>query len=308
MKRIKLMLATLLVGGAFVMTHAHAADNHYVVGYTNMLDSDVFPHLVKSAFEQDAKGDPSLDVRFTDANGDINRQLNQIDTFIAQKVNAIVIVPVDYQGIVSGVQAANRAGIPVIALNVLSAGGKFTFVGSANFAAGRMQGEFMAQHLPKNATVLYLGGTPGLYHSKERWEGFKQACLDKRPDIKLLSNLSGNYDRSQGMQITEDWVQRYPKFDAVVAANDQMALGALQALKTAGRLKGVMISGIDGTTEALHEIQAGEMTQTIRQDAGGQAQAAYQVVETLRAGKNPPPQVLVPFASITHDNVSQYLK
>ncbi|KER70008.1 sugar ABC transporter substrate-binding protein [Burkholderia cepacia] len=308
MKRITLMATTLLTAWTLVATHAQAADNRYVVGYTNMLDSDVFPNTVKTAFGQASKSDPALDVRFTDANGDINKQLDQIDTFIAQKVNAIVVVPVDYQGIVPGVQKANRAGIPVVALNIQSAGGKFTFVGSRNFDAGRLQGELMAQKLPKNARVLYLQGTPGLYHSKERFDGFKQACLDKRPDVKLLASLPGNYDRGQGMQITEDWIQRFPQFDAIVAANDQMALGALQALKTAGRLKGVMISGIDGTSDALREIRAGEMSQTIFQDAKGQATAAYQVVESLRTGKASSGDVLVPFVSITRDNVGQYLK
>lgn len=308
MKRIGMTMATILIGCSFFTTNIQAADNRFVIGYTNMLDSDVFPNAVKTAFSQAAKADSKLDVRFTDANGDISKQLDQIDTFIAQKVNAIVVVPVDYQGIVPGVKKANSAGIPVIALNVQSAGGKFTFVGSRNVDAGRLQGELMAQKLPKNAQILYLQGTPGLYHSKERFEGFKQACLDKRPDVKLLSSLPGNYDRSQGMQITEDWIQRFPRFDAVVAANDQMALGALQALKTAGRLKGVMISGIDGTRDALREIQAGEMSQTIFQDAQGQASAAYQVVESLHGGKQVPPDVLVPFVSITRDNVGQYLK
>ncbi|WP_321822583.1 MULTISPECIES: sugar ABC transporter substrate-binding protein [unclassified Burkholderia] len=308
MKRITLTVATLLIGLSLAGAHADTATNRYVVGYANMLDSDVFPKTVKTAFTQASKSDPVLDVRFTDANGDINKQLDQIDTFIAQKVNAIVVVPADYQGIVPGVEKANRAGIPVIALNVQSAGGRYTFVGSRNVDAGRLQGEFMARQLPKNSKILYLQGTPGLYHSKERFDGFKQACLDKRPDVKLLSSLSGNYDRSLGMQITEDWIQRFPHFDAIVAANDQMALGALQALKASGRLKGVMISGIDGTADALREISTGEMSQTIFQDAKGQASAAYKVVETLRDGSATPPDVLVPFMSITRNNVGQYLK
>lgn len=302
------LLITLLIGVMVVPGGAQAADKKFVVGYTNMLDSDIFPNRVKTAFGQATKADSNLDVRFADANGDVSKQLDQIDNFIAQKVNLIVVVPVDYQGIVPGVERANKAGIPVIALGIQSAGGKYTFVGSKNFDAGRLQGELMAAKLPKNAQILYLQGTPGLYHSKERLEGFTKACLDKRPDVKLLASLPGNYDRGQGMQITEDWIERFPKFDAVIAANDQMALGALEALKTAGRLKGVMISGIDGTTDALNAIKAGEMSQTIFQNAQGQAAAAYQVVESIKGGSAPPPEVIVPFASITKDNLSNYLK
>jgi inositol transport system substrate-binding protein len=126
--------------------------------------------------------------------------------------------------------------------------------------------------------------------------------------VKILSNLPADYDRAEGMKVTEDWVERYPKFDAVIAANDQMALGALEALKTAGRLKGVMISGVDGTADALHAIHAGDMSQTIFQNAKGQAVAAYQVIETIKGGKTPPPEVIVPFKSVTQENVATYLK
>lgn len=293
--------------GLAIMAGSAAAAGKFVVGYTNLADTDVFTMSRKTAFENAVKADSDLKVIFTDANGDVSRQLDQIDNFIAQKVNAIVVVPVDYQGIVPGVERANKAGIPVIALGIQSAGGKYTFVGSKNTEAGRLQGEFMADKLPKGAQILYLQGTPGLYHSKERLAGFTQA-LAQRPDVKVLSRLPADYDRAQGMKVTEDWLERYPKFDAIIAANDQMALGALEALKTAGRLKGVLISGVDGTADALHAIKTGEMSQTIYQNAKGQASSAFQVIETIKSGKTPPPEVIVPFESVTRDNVGMYLK
>jgi inositol transport system substrate-binding protein len=287
---------------------AAAADKQFVIGYTNLADTDVFTMSRKTAFIEAAKGDPSIKILFTDANGDINKQLDQIDNFIAQKVNAIVVVPVDYEGIVPGVEKANAASIPVIALGIESAGGKYTFVGSKNIDAGRLQGVFMKEKLPKNAQVLYLQGTPGLYHSKERLQGFTEACLSKRPDVKVLANLPGNYDRAEGMKITEDWVQSFKQFDAVIAANDQMALGALQALKTAGRLKGVLISGVDGTADALNAIKAGEMAQSVFQNAKGQAQGAYEVVQLIKKGQPAPKEKLIAFESITRENVDKYMK
>src|SRR5690606_15256261 len=115
---------------------------------------------------------------------------------------------------------------------------------------------------------------------QERLKGFEEAL--QRPDVTILANLSGNYDRAEGMKVTEDWIQSFPQFDAIIAANDQMALGALQALQAADRLKGVMISGVDGTKDALTAIKAGEMSQSIFQNAAGQAQAAFDVVETIK--------------------------
>lgn len=307
MKKILNVVAAWTVAFAVMPTFASAADK-FVVGYTNIADSDVFPMSVKNSFLNAAKADSNLDIRFSDANLDVSKQLDQIDNFIAQKVNAIVIVPVDYQGIVPGVEKANQAGIPVISLNIQSAGGKYTFVGSKNYDAGHLQGEFMLKKLQKNAKVLYLQGTPGLYHSKERLQGFTDAFLAKRPDVKVLSNLSGNYSRAEGMKIAEDWVQKFPQFDAIVAANDQMALGALQALKTAGRQKGVMISGIDGTADAMNAIAAGEMSQTIFQNAKGQADAAFKVIEGIKKGQTPPREVIVSFESIDKENLPKYKK
>jgi len=285
---------------------AFAQTKKFVVGYANLADTDVFTMSRKNAFIDAAKTDPNVSVSFADAGGDASKQLDQIDNFIAQKVNAIVIVPVDYQGIVPGVEKANKAGIPVIALGIESAGGKFTFVGSKNVDAGRMQGEFMAKQLPKNAQIVYLQGQPGLYHSKERLDGFTKA-LASRTDVKVLANLPANYDRAEGMKVTEDWVQKFPKFDALIAANDQMALGALQALKTAGR-KGVMISGIDGTTDALNAIKNGEMAQSIFQNAKGQAQGAFEVVKMAQKGQPLPKEKLIAFESITKENVGNYSK
>ncbi|NTA19462.1 sugar ABC transporter substrate-binding protein [Agrobacterium tumefaciens] len=301
----KLALACAVSVSALSAGAAFAADK-FVVGYANMADTDVFVMARKNAFVEAAKSDADIEVNFSDANNDASKQLDQIDNFIAQKVNAIVVVPVDYQGIVPGVEKANAAGIPVIALGIQSAGGKYTFVGSKNIDAGRLQGEFMKANLPKDAKILYLEGTPGLSHTQERKKGFEEAL--GRSDVTTLASLSANYDRAEGMKVTEDWIQSFPKFDGIIAANDQMALGALEALKGANRLKGVFISGVDGVPDALTAIKAGEMSQTIFQDAAGQAKAAFEVVEGIKKGEQPPAEKLVPFASITKENVAQFIK
>ncbi|KAB1115032.1 sugar ABC transporter substrate-binding protein [Neorhizobium galegae] len=301
----KLTLACAVSVSALSTGAASAADK-FIVGYANMADTDVFVMARKNAFIEAAKSDPAVEVNFSDANNDASKQLDQIDNFIAQKVNAIVVVPVDYQGIVPGVEKANAAGIPVIALGIQSAGGKYTFVGSKNIDAGRLQGEFMKANLPKDAKILYLEGTPGLSHTQERKKGFGDAL--GRTDVKTLASLSANYDRAEGMKVTEDWIQSFPKFDGIIAANDQMALGALEALKGANRVKGVLISGVDGVPDALTAIKAGEMSQTIFQDAAGQAKAAFEVVEGIKKGEQPPAEKLVPFASITKENVNQFIK
>ncbi|NTH16618.1 sugar ABC transporter substrate-binding protein [Agrobacterium rhizogenes] len=306
MKLVTKIALVCAVSVAALSTSAAFAADKFVVGYANMADTDVFVMARKNAFVEAAKSDPDVNIKFADANNDVSKQLDQIDNLIAQKVNVIVVVPVDYQGIVPGVEKANAAGIPVVALGIQSAGGKYTFVGSKNIDAGKMQAEYMKANLPKDAQILYLQGTPGLYHSQERLKGFEENL--GRPDVKILANLSGNYDRAEGMKVTEDWIQSFPKFDAIIAANDQMALGAREALQGADRLRGVMISGVDGVPDALNAIKAGEMSQTIFQNAAGQAKAAFEVVESIKKGDQPPAEKLVPFESITKDNVDKYMK
>ncbi|MVA12215.1 substrate-binding domain-containing protein [Agrobacterium vitis] len=302
---LKVALACAVSVAALSTSSAFAAEK-FVVGYANMADTDVFVMARKNAFIEAAKADPDVEINFTDANNDASKQLDQIDNLIAQKVDAIVVVPVDFEGIVPGVEKANEAGIPIIALGIQSAGGKYTFVGSKNIDAGVMQGEFMKANLPKDAKILYLQGTPGLYHSQERLKGFQDAL--QRPDVTTLATLTGNYDRAEGMKVTEDWIQSFPQFDAIIAANDQMALGALQALQAADRLKGVMISGVDGTPDAVNAIKAGEMAQSVFQNAEGQAKAAFEVVQMIKKGEAAPAEKLVPFESITKENVDKYVK
>ncbi|MCD8349960.1 MAG: sugar ABC transporter substrate-binding protein [Planctomycetaceae bacterium] len=294
-----------LFAAAFLFAST-AMGGEKVIGYANMADTDVFVMKRKESFQAEADKDgAALRIIYSDANNDNNRQLDQIDNFIMQEVDCLLVVPVDYAGVSVGIRKANRAGIPVLCLGIEAEGGESTFIGSPNLEAGRLQGEFMREALPKNAKVLYLEGSAGYSHTTERKQGFMEACIDQRPDITLLASQSGDYERDRGMKVTEDWIQSFPEFDAIIAANDQMALGAIQALKTAGR-KGVLISGVDGVDDALRAIKSGDMAQSILQNAPAQAKAAYNAMKKLLAGEALPKRIIVPFESITADNISEY--
>ena len=301
-KSLLCCLATALFCTAF------AAAGEFVIGYSNMADTDVFIMKRMESFRDVVKQDPTIRTIYSDANADMNKQLDQIDNFLMQGVDMLLVVPVDSEGISSAVRKANRAGVPVLCLGIDAKGGESTFIGSPNHDAGRQQGELMVKMLPQNAQILYLYGLHGNSHSIERWDSFKENCLDKRPDVKLLASQTGDFLRDKGMKITEDWIQAFPKFDAIVSANDQMALGAIQALKVAGRLDGVLISGVDGVEDAVLAVKKGEMTQTILQNAPGQAEAAFKAVQMYRKGEKLPKEIIVPFESITIDNVDQYMK
>lgn len=283
------------------------------IGYVNLADTDVFCMARESALT-DAISGSDWEVSFSDGNNDNQKQIDQVNAFISRGVNALVIVPADSEAIVPALNSAEQAGIPVICLGIAASSGNFTYIGSKNFEAGHMQGEYMADKLPENANIVYCAGTAGLQHSAERRDGFLAALEEKgRSDITVLADQDGDYVKDEAMRICDAWIQTYSdgaggvSFDAIVCANDQMALGCMESLKGAGIPDGtILISGIDGTSEAIAAVSNGTMAQTILQDAPGQGAACFDAIQKLDAGETVDSEIIVPFQSITADNVADY--
>jgi inositol transport system substrate-binding protein len=315
MKKVQFLMLILTVCVALAGCNRQKAqtgtggEKKYTVGYINMADADVFATVRKQALLDLVKAEaPNISIKTADANLDIQRQLDQADVFISQKVDCLILIPVDFEGVTPAVLKANQVGIPVICIGNQASGGDYVFIGSQNIESGRMQGELFAKLLPQNAQILYLAGTAGLDWAKERRDGFNNALKDAgRTDVKVLADIDGDALREKGMKITEDWIQAFPQFDAIVAGNDQMALGAIEALKAANRINGVLITGVDGTADARNAVREGTMTQTILQDADGLAVATLETMRKFFAGEKPEGIIWVPFKSITKDNVDQYL-
>jgi inositol transport system substrate-binding protein len=279
----------------------------FKVGYSNSNDADFFDKYKRDEFEKISLGDSTIQVSFTNANVDMQRQLDHVDNFIAQKMDAIILCPVDTDGIIPGIERANAANIPVICIGIDAGGGDYTYVGTQYIDAGIRQGKYMVEHLPQNAKIVYLAGTPGYSHARDRRAGFLDTLAAGRSDVTLLAEQTANYERARGMQLMEDWIQAYPRIDAVIAANDQMALGALEALKGANRANGVLIAGVDAVTEACQAIKNGEMAISILQSAPALAQGTYDTIKRLQKGEAVEKEIIIPHENVTIDNVDQYL-
>lgn len=277
------------------------------IGYTFHSAQDVFQNLLKDEFVKAAE-EKDIEVRVIDPQLDIEKQTAAVETFITLGVDVIVCSPLDFEGAIPQVKAANSAKIPYVAINSEVGGdGDFVYVGSLNYEAGVIEGEYMAEVLPKDAKILYLRGTEGMDHTVARRKGVQDALLNKRPDVKLLAEQTAKYDRAEGMRVTEDWIQTYKDIDGIISANDQMALGALEALKGAD-MKGVQIAGIDGTEEARQSVKNGTFAITVLQDAEGQATTALKAAIDLAEGKKIDERIIVPFKPITKENIDQYMK
>ncbi len=306
-KMLMLLLAGVMVlaaagcggsGGGDGKTIAYVAHDKQT-GFTGVLYE-----AVRAAGEKSG-----LTVDFYEGNQDTNAQIDQMNEIIAKKPAAIVLLPVDAAGLTPSVEKANAAGIPVLVTNRDIAGGKTAQVHSDERQAGRLQGEYMAKHLKQGAKIVYFFGDTTLVAAHERWEGFKEACLDKRPDIELLASTDAAWSKTEAMKDMTLWLSVFPQIDAIVAGNDDMALGGIAAMKGAGRFNSdVLVTGIDASDEAVKAVASGEMSQTIKQDADGSAVVIVDLLQKMLQGGQVTDDEKVPFIEITKANVAQFVK
>ena len=299
-----LMSALLLAAG---LAGCGTTQKQEKIAYLTHNDHAVFGSIIKREFDKIAQ-DHKQPVEYLDAQNDADRQIAQMEEVVGQGVKIIVLQAVDEEKLVPAVEQAVSAGVSVIALNRHVRTSKAIGVYPDEYGAGKLQGNYMERNLPMGARIVYLQGTSAQLSAQERWEGFKEHCLDKRRDVRLLDRQDGNYSREEGQRIMEEWLKKYSQVDAVVCGNDEMALGALAALKRAGRSRGCMISGIDATEAALSAIADGDMVQTVKQDAAHEAASAYQIVDAIQHGNRHPADVLCSFVSITKDNLAEFRK
>lgn len=243
------------------------------------------------------------------AGGNANLQLDQVNKMVDDKAAAIVVIAQNGDSIVPAVKRANEAGIPVIATNRDINGGVFTNVVNNERQAGELQADYMAAHLPQNAKVVYIKGDMTISAAVNRYEGFKEAIKAKRPDVEIIaSNSTGDWTEAQGIRELSLWLGMYPQIDGVAAANDNMAMGAIKAMKAAGRFNdSVIVCGVDSTDDALASIAAGELKMTVKQEADKIVETIMGLLQQIKQGQSPEKgDVLVPMIAITKDNLSQY--
>ena len=243
------------------------------------------------------------------AGGNANLQLDQVNKMVDDKAAAIVVIAQNGDSIVPAVKRANEAGIPVIATNRDINGGVFTNVINNERQAGELQADYMAAHLPQNAKVVYIKGDMTISAAVNRYEGFKEVIKAKRPDVEIIaSNSTGDWSEAQGIRELSLWLGMYPQIDGVAAANDNMAMGAIKAMKAAGRFnESVIVCGVDSVDDALASIAAGELKMTVKQDANKIVETIMGLLQQIKQGQSPEKgDVLVPMIAITKDNLSQY--
>ena len=308
----KLLLAAAMT--ALMSGGAMAAN----IGVSMALFDDNFLTVLRNGMQDYAKTKPGVSLQVEDAQGDIGKQLNQIQNFIAQKVDAIIVNPVDTDATPKMSKLAEAAGIPLVYVNRLPADThlppKVSFVGSDERFSGTLEAKEACKLMGGKGNIVILMGDLANQAARQRTADVEEVI--KTPEcsgIKLVEKQSGNWERTKGTDLVTNWISAGLNFDAIISNNDEMAIGAIQALKAAGKPIGVgpgkvLVAGVDATQDALAQMKAGNLAVTVFQNAAGQGQGAVDTALKLAKGEKVEQMVWVPFELVTPATMDKYTK
>ncbi|MEY3548991.1 MAG: hypothetical protein RLZZ552_1359, partial [Verrucomicrobiota bacterium] len=249
-------------------------EGEILIGFSSRDLSAEYTAKLSEAIVAYAQTKPGVKVVMVDAQSDVQKQFSQVENFVAQKVDAIILNPCELEASTPAVDYVKKAGIPLVLVNQVTKTPGDSYIGSNDFEAGRMAMEAIAKKLNGQGGVLMLHGIMGTSAQLQREAGAREVFA-KYPGLKLVDHQTASWDRAKAMALTENWIQAHKgKFSAVFAHNDEMAMGALLALERAGLKKDIYVIGIDAIAQALSAVKEGRLDATVFQDAVGQGKGS----------------------------------
>ncbi|MDQ6767623.1 MAG: substrate-binding domain-containing protein [Candidatus Eremiobacteraeota bacterium] len=240
-------------------------------------------------------------ISFTDANRDQARQTSQVEDFISQRVDAIILTPVDSKAVGPAIVEANNANVPVFTADIASTSSKgvvVSHVASDNGQGGRVAADLLCKALGNQGTVAIID-QPEVTSVQERVKGFREQLATKCPAVKIVADQTAGGDRVQAATVMDNLLQTYPNLSGVFGINDDSALGALKSIKAAGKLDKIKIVGYDATPEARRSIDAGLMVGDPEQHPDQIGKLTIDQIHLYFSGKKLPKYVPVPVGSYT---------
>lgn len=310
MKKVRTILALILCLSIALFAAAFAEGETYKIGFSQRNASDQFPKLVQNAIEARAAEYPEIELVVTDAQGDVNTQVGQIESLVASECDLIILIPQDTYGLNSVIDDTTAAGIPVVVVNGNVSTDSYTSrVASNDYDAGCIQGEYLMQVYGTETAVNYVE-IYGVMGSDTQWlrkSGVEDTWCSLNPNATLLADQTANWTREEGMALTEDWIQRFPELDLIISQNDDMALGALAAVQAAGLEDQITVVGVDAIEDALLSVKDGGLACTVFQNAEGQGAGAVDQAIKILKGEEFERDFMIPFELVTIENVDEYL-
>jgi inositol transport system substrate-binding protein len=277
------------------------------IGLTMKFD-DLWLTTLRDAMTAYAKSQPGVELIAVDSKEDVATQLGQVENFVAQGVDAIIIIPANTDAADPMTKAAQDAGIPLVYVNRIPSNlpEGVAYVGSDSIQAGIMQAEWLADKLGGKGNVVIMNGDLAQEAAQKRTEGEKQVFA-KFPDIHIIKEDTASWDRAQGLALMENWLSTGDQIDAVASNNDEMAIGALQAIDAAGLLGKILVGGVDASPDALAEMDKARLNVTVFQNAKGQGEGGIQAAIALARGEKIDQITWIPFELVTPENYKDYM-
>jgi len=285
-----------------------ASDEPLRIGVTMLFD-DLWLTTLRDAMTAYAEAQGNVELVMVDSKEDPSVQLGQVENFISQGLDAIIVIAANTEAVGPMTQAAVDAKIPLVYVNrepaELPEG--VAFVGSDSIDAGIFQMEWIAEKLGGKGNVVIMIGNVAHEAAQMRTAGVKQVA-EKFPDIKIIKEQTGNWERAKGLALMENWLASGDQIDAVASNNDEMAIGALSAIEAAGKLGEIIVGGVDASPDALVEMDKGRLNVTVFQNAKGQGEVGLQTAIALARGETVESPVWIPYELVTPENYKDYMK
>jgi inositol transport system substrate-binding protein len=303
----RIACAAMLCASALVAFGSHAAGKTYRVAYIARAQGDSFAAWLANSVVKESKKYPDMTVTVFDGQSRNELIQSHIENAVTSKFDLVIIQPYDPAIQIGPVKDAMKQGMKFVATNPRFPDDSIPSVDANPYQQGAENAKLALQQVPKNARVVVLMGPPGNPHSLGRREAWQKEFFDKRPDVKIVGEQIANWNKDEGMRLTEDWIQSQGKIDAVVSMNDNMAAGAIEAIKGSGAKTYPLVYGVDGTAEACLLIKDGKMTSTTLQSADALATKSVAMAHDILTGKATKLTDQIQAELITKDNVDKYL-
>ena len=297
----------LFVISALLLTSTALAEDKITIGLTlPSLSHPFFIYLQNNVLDEAEK--LGVEIISADAQDSAAKQMSQVEDFIARGVDGVLISPIGQDALVPAVESLNEAGVPVATVDRKVEGGELlVHVGADNVEGGRVAARYVIEQLGGKGKVIELEGTPGASPAIDRKAGFDEVIASDS-EIEIIVSQTAEFGRAKGQSVMENLLQVHKDFQAVFAANDEMVLGAIEAMEAAGvDLSSVVTIGYDAIPDALTYIQDGRLGATIEQFPGEQARKGLRfLVDHVKDGTEPPSkEVYITPVAIGADNLGE---
>jgi inositol transport system substrate-binding protein len=307
--------AAFAAGLAWLMSTTAMAET---IGVSMALFDDNFLTVLRNGMIKYADGLEGVDIQVEDAQDDVGKQLDQINNFVASGVDAIIVNPVDTSATQAMTNAAESAGVPLVyvnrePINVDALPDNQAFVASDERESGTLETIEICDILSaagKNPANIYvMMGQLSNQAAQQRTADIHDVIEAGKcaVEINIIDEQTANWSRDEAQDLMTNWLSTGEPFDAVISNNDEMAIGAIQAMKASGiSMDDVVVGGVDATRDALLAMAGGELDVTVFQDAAGQGVGAVDAALALARGKEVDQKVYVPFQLVTPENMAEF--